>query len=467
MRIILNTTLVLALAVPPSAVVAQSPVPQAFGNMEAGEELPQADWWKLFGDADLDRLIEATLRQNFDIAEAEARLKRARAGLGFAKGASLPSVGIEGSASASRLSRQDPEFGGQANSPGFDRNPERFSAGIGATWEIDLFGRLSARERAAANDAKAARQAVEGARLAVITEVSERYFLLRLFQERRAIAMRRSDLLDELARLSALRVERGVSPTAEFDRLSAEAQTARQGVPALDAAIEDQFARIDVLVGREVGAARRDLAATGWKALRYPVDLSATPASVLARRPDVQAALSDLAARNASVAAAERDRLPRFNLGGLLATVAGAINPLFGSAAFAAQGSAGVSYVAFDGGRSRAAVDAAKADVEGSMAQYQRTVLTALADVEAASSAKRSAEQRADLATGAQQRLENALKSVRLAQQQGAASLTDVLDVDRRLVDAREARLLAETDQALFSVRLVRALGGGDVSAMP
>ena len=267
--------------------------------------------------------------------------------------------------------------------------------------------------------------------------------------------------MSELARLSAFRAERGVSPQSERDRLVAEAQSAAAVAPVLAAAIEEQYARIDVLAGRTVGLARNELSSPANLPDTPGIDLAATPADLLRRRPDIIAADARLAARDAGVAAALRDRLPRFNLAGLIGTIAGAINPLFSAAAFTAQGTAGLSYSIFDGGRSRAAVDAARADVAAASSSYQRTVLCAIADVEAASAARISADARTRFLREAEQRLETASNAVRLGESQGALSLNDVLDVDRRLQDARDARLVAEADRALASIALVRALGGG------
>lgn len=438
------------------------PMASAFDNLGRGDAPASgAPWWRDFGDPVLDTLVETALRDNFTIAEAGARLDRARAGIRAADGARLPAIGIDAEAGYARLSREDPQLGPAARLPGFERSQDRYAATIGAAWEVDLFGRLGARSREARADALASAAGLEAARLAVATEIAERYITLRLLQEREGVARGRADTLGELARLSALRVERGVSAPVERDRLAAEFETARAVIPQLEAAIEEQYARIDVLLARAIGTSRRDLAArTGLPAVRV-IDLFSTPAELLGRRPDILAADATLAARDAGVAAAQRDRLPRFSLGGLIGTIAGALNPLFGAAALTVQGSGGVSYTAFDGGRSRAAVDAARAEVAEATAIYQRTVLSAIADVEAAGAARERASARLTALREAESRLETTIGAVRQGEAQGAFALVDVLDVDRRLQDARDARLIAEADEALASVALVRALGGG------
>jgi len=111
-----------------------------------------------------------------------------------------------------------------------------------------------------------------------------------------------------------------------------------------------------------------------------------------------------------------RDQLPRVNLAGLIGFIAAAFNPLLGAAAFAAQGTSAVSYSIFDGGRSRAAVDVARADVAGAASAYQRAVLGTIADVEAAGAARASADARQKSLREAERRLEVTIHAVRLGE---------------------------------------------------
>jgi outer membrane protein TolC len=237
------------------------PIASEFTNLESRRPVaaPESRWWQSFNDPYLNTLIEQALQQSFDIAEAAARLDRARAGIRFAAGAKLPAIAASADAAAVRLSKEDPEFQSVSNLPGFERNVDRYSVSIGASWELDLFGRLGDREKAAVADTASASWKLEAAKLTVTTEIAQRYITLRLLQQRNIVAERRAFTLSEQARLSAMRVERGVSPAIERDRLIAEARIARSSVPPLLAAIEDQMARIDVLVGRTVGTSREEL----------------------------------------------------------------------------------------------------------------------------------------------------------------------------------------------------------------
>lgn len=446
---------------PREASVPTPPMAARFENLAQGSSALSPEWWRAFGDPHLDELISVALERNLTIAEAGARLARARADVRLAEGAVKPALGVDASAGFVRLSEEDPQLGPATALPGFERDQDRYAIVAGASWEIDLFGRLGARSRAARADALASAAEVEAARLAITCELAERYVTLRLLQQRLRVAEARADALSRLAALAALRAERGVTAPIERDHLLAEARSASAAIPLLTAAIEEQLARLDVLLAREIGTSSRMLAPEQPIPAAFALDLALTPADLLARRPDVLAAEATLVARDATVAAALRDRLPRFNLAGLIGTIAGALNPLFGGAAFAAQGSAAIGYTALDGGRSRAAVDAARADVAGAANAYQRTVLSAIAEVETAAASRDSADIRFVELSEAEARLEAIYAAVQEGERQGALALSDLLDVDRRLQDARDARLEAEGARTLATIALVRALGGG------
>ena len=114
---------------------------------------PAADarWWSSFGDPILTELVVKALGQNLDIAQAAARMMQARAGLREASAAFLSSGMVSGSAAASKLS-QDTLKGREVTAFGTSRNTENYEAGLGSSWEIDLFGGLRRDRKATFDD---------------------------------------------------------------------------------------------------------------------------------------------------------------------------------------------------------------------------------------------------------------------------------------------------------------------------
>ena len=308
-------------ALPPAPVLAQT-----FRNAPADAGVPLADgWWRSFGDPVLGRLVETALAGNLDIEIAAARLEQAAAGVKAAKGALLPGVNLGGSAAIQRQSIEDAQGRALSRFPGYARTVEQYGLSSAASWEVDLFGRLSAGARAARAEAGAAQAGVAGARLTVAAEVVSSYVTVRALQARLAVAEARLRTLDGIDRLVRQRADRGVAATFETDLSGAQRAGAESAVPVLQAGLEAELNRLDVLLGRAPGAAAAELG-TGAIPRAIAPEVPDAPASLLARRPDVVAAEREVSASDARVAEAIAARYPRVTISGLagfLATSAG------------------------------------------------------------------------------------------------------------------------------------------------
>lgn len=174
-----TTALLLLGAATPDALAASHRVPPppalstAFRNAPvAADSVPLAEgWWKSFGDPVLDRLVDTALSGNLDIAAAAARLEQAAAGLKAAKGALLPQASLDGSGGFKQQSIEDVQGRAFSRFPGFKRTVEQYGLNGAASWELDLFGRLSAGAREARAEAGAADAGLAGARLTIAAEV--------------------------------------------------------------------------------------------------------------------------------------------------------------------------------------------------------------------------------------------------------------------------------------------------------
>ncbi|MBX9815333.1 MAG: TolC family protein, partial [Sphingomonas sp.] len=290
-------------------------LPGAFRNAPSAAAAVKVDprWWRGFGDPVLDRLIDRALADSLTLEIAAARLDQAAAGLRAAQAARRPLLNGQASVTEQRASIADQVGQGVSRVPGFQRAADVYNLGLAASWEIDLFGRLAAANRAARADLASAEANVAGARLTVAGEVASAYLDARELQARLAVAKARLGTLAELDRLVALRVSRGVAARLEGDQSAADLASARAAIPALEAGLEAQYNRLDVLLGRVPGAARAEL---GEGAIPAPpvIDAEGGPAALLFRRPDLAAAERAVAAADARVAQALAERWPRLNL---------------------------------------------------------------------------------------------------------------------------------------------------------
>lgn len=437
---------------------------QTFRNAPpAGLEPPVAladGWWRSFGDPALDRMVETALAGNFDIAIAAARLEQAAAGLKAARGAALPTLNLGGSAAVQRSSIEDAQGKVFSRFPGYERTAEQYGLNGAASWELDLFGRLSAATRAARAEAGAAEAGVAGARLTVAAEVVNTFVSVRALQARLVVAEDRLRALTDTDRLVRLRATRGVAAETETDLSGAQLAGAGSAVPALQAALESELNRLDVLLGRAPGAAATELGSGAIPRPHRPA-VADGPASLLARRPDVVAAQRLVAASDARVAEAIAQRYPRLTISGFAGFLANGLSSLLTGGALQTGASASVMAPIFAGGRLRAQQGAAEARLQEAVAKYRQTALSAVAEAEDALVALTKRAAQADALSAAAGKLAAAQARTEGAYKAGAVSLIDALSVERLRLDAQDQALVAQAAAAQAAVAAFRALGGG------
>lgn len=416
-------------------------------------------WWDGFGDPQLSALVNRAFAGAPDLKEAEARLAEARANRDAVAGGRLPSLQATGSATENRLSEN-----GQlpiGNIPGVDRQFRLFDLGFDASWELDFWGRRTRQIEAANARADAALFAQRDVMLTLIGEVARSYFDLRGAQADAASAQALAAADTELARLTRLRVAAGESSQLELERAESTARASAAAVPDAEARAAAAAYRIATLVG----ASPEDVA----PGLRTPAPLPASPdrilvgvrSELLERRPDIRRAERELAAATADIGVATADLFPRFSLFGSIGQQARTPGDLFSGDSTRLQIGPSFSWPIFSGGTIRAQIRAADARAQGAAARYEKAVLGALGDSEAAINRflnARTAETEASAAL-ARERAAYALAEKRQARGE---------DDRLALLRAREALLAAErrTDQARAAkgqaaVALYKSLGGG------
>jgi len=429
---------------------------------EHGTAVSDVAFWRSFNDPQLASLVDLALKANTDLRIAFARYESATAllrGAGFDR---FPTVTAEALAVDQRLSAD--ELPGASRD---SRDSHAYSVGARLSWELDLFGRVRHGVGAQRSETAATAADLQAMQVLVVADVSRSYFDLRGLQERLRVAQENAASQAETLRLveAGFRAGRGT----EFDTSRARAQlaTTRSRVPALEAEIATQQHRLAVLTGQAPGSLRGELSAPkGLPALPAPID-PGTPGDLLARRPDVAAAGARLAAATERVGVARADLFPRFTLGGLLGSQAVDVGNLFQRDGEHRIVALGIDWSFLDFGRVRARLDAAHADADGQVAQYEQVLLRALQETEdALVRLDRARLEDAELETAATDSA-HAARLARVRYEAGAADLFEVLDAERVNLQAQDA--LAQARQRSFDhlVDLYRALAGGWPSELP
>ncbi|KVO88326.1 efflux transporter outer membrane subunit [Burkholderia ubonensis] len=410
-----------------------------------------AGWPASFGDPRLATLVDAALAHNADLHAAAARVDQAQALLGVREAALAPTVGVSPSFSRSRVS-------GTVDNALPKRTMHNWSVPVSASYEVDLWGRLRGDADIGAQNLLQAAADRDAMRVRVATEVASDYLTLHYVDEDlaaldRAIGLRRT-ALDVIA----ARVRAGAASDLDALRAAADLDTARAELADSRRLRENLVDALAVLTG--VSPTAFDVGPTA-AALRVPNVPPGLPSALLARRPDVFAAARHADAASLELGVARTAWLPTLTLtaqGGFASRDLGSFldrnSSLWGLGASVAQ-------TLLDGGKRRAAVDAARAGTDIAAANYRATALDALRDVQDALNDIAAQKERIARYESAARATDAATRLSLSRYGHGYVSYLEVIDADRDALNARRQLIHSRQALATATVGLVRALGGG------
>lgn len=459
-RFLRNTTLFAALVLAGCASVGpdykkpQTP-PASVQNLDAARESGaqfQAAWWKQFNDPVLDALIQRAAKSSLDLRIARARLAESRALLGTAKSDQIPT--IDTTVSYGRALEQQPGFTTQ-------RIPvDTYQAGFDASWEIDLFGGIRRSVEAARADLGASEASMHDAQVSLFAEVARNYFALRGTQQRLAIAQRNiANQADSLKLISA-RAQIGTASEQDVASASAQLSAAKAQLPVLDAQAHAYEYRLAVLLGERPGALDVDVSPTTFKPIATVLPIG-DARDILLRRPDVRIAERQYAAATARIGVAKADFFPHITLGGFVGFLAGRSNDFGGPASRAFSYMPSITWNGLNVERVRSNLHASEARADAAKANYQRTVLQAVEDVDNAVTGYNAEHARVEQLIAQAEQSRRAAGLARIRYREGATGYLELLDAERVQLAAEDALAQSESAIDTRAVALYKALGGG------
>ncbi len=403
-------------------------------------------------------LSKRALENSPTLAEALARVDAARAGANRAGAELLPNIGADASIAASRTNPA--QFG--ADLPAgvsFDTKQTAYAANLTASWDLDIFGQLRARERAALARVDAANASAAAVRSALLSEIAATVIDWRTVEARLESVAQDLEAAEQLAALAGEREQAGIAPG--FDRVRAEATAAgsRSRQAALASERNRLAGRLVTLTAQPMPDVLTALALESTElALASPP--RALPSTLLANRPDVLVAAASLAASDADLAAAARQRFPRLTLSGALGLLAFDLGELFDSDSEVYSGAGSLLAPILDFGRIEAEIDAAAAEKRAAFQAYRGAVFVALGDAETAYGLVAAGDAEAAAAQTEREQLERAAFLAETRYRAGLADFLTVLEA-RRAADASGERAAAAIGRAQRArVLLWQALGG-------
>jgi NodT family efflux transporter outer membrane factor (OMF) lipoprotein len=425
----------------------------------SASQLP-ANWWRLYDDTVLDRLVTEALAHNTDIRVAAANLARARAILSEQKGARLPSTDLSASASHNRVTAASASRGASAAS-GAAVETDFYSAGFDAAYEVDLFGGVTRAIQAARGDVAAAAAQLDAARIAVAAETAQAYSTACGNAAQRAVAIETVALQQKTLDLTNTLFNAGRGTRRDVQRADVLLAQTQATIPSFEAERRASLYALATMTGRapEQIDAQADMCRTPPRV--KTIIPTGDGAALLARRPDVRAAERRLAADTARVGVATAALYPSIRLLGNLGFGGTSPGAAFSSSGFSFSLGPMISWSFPNQTVARARVRQARAGADASLATFDGKVLTALREVEQALARYAGAlDRNAALARAAKSSSEAARLS-RLRFDYGADSFLLLIDAERDRANARAA--LAQSDAAVADAQIsvFKALGGG------
>ena len=417
---------------------------------------PADDWWRGYGDAQLDALMAEALNDSPDLAIAQARVARARAMAEVAGAPLWPQVsaGASGGTQRNSYNYLTPDV---AVLPGWNAYGQ---AALNTTWEIDFWGKNRAALAAATSELEARQAEQAQARLVLTTAIAASYAdLARLFSlqeiQERAIRVRRNT-----SKLFNERFNYGLETRGSVMESEAKLAQAETDLLIQQEQIALQRNRLAALVGagpdRGLTISRPTVRVD--QGLALPARIGA---DLLGRRPDVFAARLQAQAMASRIDQKQADFYPSINLIALIGVQSIGLSSIAqGGSSYGTVGPA-LTLPIFTGGRLQGELKGARASYEEAVANYNRTLTQAFQDVADAATSVRALAAQQQKAQDAVHASQESYKVATERYEGGLATYLDVLVTEDTMLAS--VRILTELQARSFgtNVALVRALGGG------
>ncbi len=436
----------------PSKVESQIPIPEKFSNANGQSSIPANQaWWKDLQTPDIDRLVDDLLTGNLDLRAGWARVQQARALAAQASSGLWPQIGIDATATRSRVSFYVPPPIGEQSF-----KVSSYPMNVGAAYEVDLWGRLRSMRSAGQLSADAAMEDLNSFKMTLIATTVDLWCLIVEQQAQLALLQRQLKVNQTFQELVDLRFARGLASAVDVHQQRQQVHAIRAQIPLVEAQISLLQHQLAVVLGKTPGSVSVSADARLPKLSHQP---SLTiPSQMLQGRPDVRAMELRIRAADHRVAAAIADRYPALRLNASTGYLDREVAGLFQNWVWTLA--ANVVAPIFDGGRRAAEVRRNRAVVEELVAGYGRTILTALREVEDAlvreqSQARYVVEVNAQLAASR--------ATLEQAQTRYVNGLTDylpVLSTLRILQQLERSQLNARRQEVSNRIQLYRSLGG-------
>ncbi len=418
-------------------------------------ETANTEWWKQFNDPVLNQLMAEALANNKNVKIAAANVAQAAGILMTTRSALFPQVSYTGTAARQRVSQNE-----AISAP--SQNPFNSLQVLGgASWEIDLWGRIRRLTEAAQANLLATDEARRGVILSLVAECASSYIQLRALDEQLTISKRTLKTYQDSVNLFELQHKYGQVSQMTVEQARSQYETAAATIPQIEFQIAQTESALSILLGRNPGPIPRGRTLAE---LTMPTVPAGLPSQLLERRPDLLQAEQNLIAANAQIGAAKALYYPTISLTGAFGMSSNDLSNLFKGPSNTWSYGGSIIGPIFTGGNIRGQVKQAEAAQQAALFAYEQTIQSAFADAENALVSRQSLE--AQL-TAEQKRVVAYKAYTRLAWLQyngGYAPYLNVLYAETQLFPAELSAAQTQAATFISLVNIYKAMGGGWVT---
>lgn len=408
-----------------------------------------SDWWKNFNSPELNRLIDVSLTQSPDLRIAAERVRQAELQMNIAGASLFPALSLTASSGSNRT-RADSENSWQSG------DSSRVS--LGASYEVDLWGRLAASRALAQASFNATEFDFESARLSLTGGVASAWFQYLALQQREYTARENIRIAQRVYDIVDVRYQNGVATAADRARQRTNLLSQQAALLPLQLQIRQTRAALAVLLGQiPQGFALND---EQLMQLNLPSITAGVPAEVIVRRPDIASAEAQLQAADADLAMARTALLPSLQLGASAGSAAAALFAL-SDPTNSLGWSLSLAQTLFDGGRLRNQTAISESRRVALVEQYRGAIIIALQEVDDALDRMDVNQQQEQSQTQIVAQAQRTLELTEVRYREGSDDLLALLDAQRSLFQAQDQLVLQRQARLNAAVDLYKALGGG------
>ncbi len=413
------------------------------------------NWWRVFQDPNIDKLVNEALANNSHLLAAAARVTEADAQLGMTRSDQLPSV----YATAGRTRNRNSERSGNFQT-GIPLETTSNKAALNVSWELDFWGKYRRATEASRADLLSIEANRDALRLSIASQTAQGYIALVTADAQLETTRNALKRAKEGFEMQKIRFEAGVASEFEYRQREAEYDAALAQLPPVEEARARQERALLVLLGRSPKAILGDKVERA-STVKVPEAIAAgIPSELIINRPDVREAEQKLIAANAHIGVARAAYFPSISLTGSYGGESASLSDLFSGPARIWRFAGDITQPLWGAGRLNNQTNAAEARNEQALQNYRSTVANAFREVADALGAYTKSRAVADAETRRVTSLVKTWELAKLRFEHGVSSQLDVIDAERGLLQAEFDRIAADRDLKLAVADFYRALGG-------